>query len=286
MNLLSGKERVPVKIMAVFNQKGGVGKTSLAFHLGWYLSEIGRRTLLVDLDPQGNLSSLFGGQGCTAAHLFTRTGPGALEAAEVTRNTPTSTGMRTFSLITSDESLQPLEATTNGLAGLTRLRKALRSAEGRWDSVVIDCPPSLGGFSANAIVAADEVIVPCTLRQFSIHGLEHVVEVIQSTRDEGLNPDVRILAIVLNQFKTDSKRKTIFERDIWTDVESRYGKQILPSSIPASIKIEEALYAKLPIWEYAYIAKDESARSAGLTYRQVVSDLVTRMNAKVEGEAA
>jgi len=275
-----------LRIISIFNQKGGVGKTSLAFHLGWYLSEIGHRTLLVDLDPQGNLSSLFGGQGCSAANLFTRTGPDALQTVEITRNTPTSTGTRSFSLITADESLQPLEATTNGLAGLTKLRKALRSAEGRWDSVVIDCPPSLGGFSANAIVAADEVIVPCTLRQFSIHGLEHVCEVIQATREEGLNPDVRILAIVLNQFKVDSKRKTVFERDIWSDVESRYGKQILPSSVPASIKIEEALYAKLPVWEYAYIAKDDSARSAGLTYREVVSDLVARMTSKVEGEAA
>ena len=275
-----------MRITSIFNQKGGVGKTSLAFHLGWYLSEIGRRTLLVDLDPQGNLSSLFGGQGCSAANLFTRTGPEALQPVEVARNTPTSTGVRAFSLITADESLQPLEATTNGLAGLTKLRKALRSAEGKWDSVVIDCPPSLGGFSANAIVAADDVIVPCTLRQFSIHGLEHVCEVIQSTREEGLNPDVKILAIVLNQFKSDSKRKTVFERDIWSDVETRYGKQILPSSVPASIKIEEALYAKLPVWEYAYIAKDETARVAGSAYRAVVSDLVARMKSKVEGEAA
>lgn len=275
-----------MRITSIFNQKGGVGKTSLAFHLGWYLSEIGRRTLLVDLDPQGNLSSLFGVQGCSAANMFTRTGPDALQPVEVTRNTPTSTGVRTFSLITADESLQPLEATTNGLAGLTKLRKALRSAEGKWDSVVIDCPPSLGGFSANAIVAADDVIVPCTLRQFSIHGLEHVCEVIQSTREEGLNPDVKILAIVLNQFKSDSKRKTVFERDIWSDVEARYGKQILPSSVPASIKIEEALYAKLPVWEYAYIAKDETARVAGAAYRGVVSDLVARMKSKVEGEAA
>lgn len=275
-----------MRITSIFNQKGGVGKTSLAFHLGWYLSEIGRRTLLVDLDPQGNLSSLFGVQGCSAANMFTRTGPEALQPVEVTRNTPTSTGVRSFSVITADESLQPLEATTNGLAGLTKLRKALRPAEGKWDSVVIDCPPSLGGFSANAIVAADDVIVPCTLRQFSIHGLEHVCEVIQSTREEGLNPDVKILAIVLNQFKSDSKRKTVFERDIWTDVEARYGKQILPSSVPASIKIEEALYAKLPVWEYAYIAKDETARVAGAAYRGVVSDLVARMKSKVEGEAA
>ena len=275
-----------MRILAIFNQKGGVGKTSLAFHLGWYLSEIGHRTLLVDLDPQGNLSSLLDGQGCSAANLFTRTGPAALEPVEVRRETPTSTGTRVFSLITSDESLQPLEATTNGLAGLTKLRKALRGAEGRWDSVVIDCPPSLGGFSANAIVAADDVIVPCTLRQFSIHGLEHVCEVIQSTREEGLNPDVRILAIVLNQFKTESKRKTVFERDIWSDVESRYGKQLLRSSVPASIKIEEALYAKLPVWEYAYVAKDDTARTAGQSYRAVVADLVARMKNLVEGEAA
>ena len=128
--------------------------------------------------------------------------------------------------------------------------------------------------------------MPCTLRQFSIHGLEHVCEVIESTREEGLNPDVRILAIVLNQFKSDSKRKTVFERDIWADVEARYGSQILPSSVPMSIKIEEALYAKLPVWEYAYTARDESARAAGNAYRDVVCDLVARMKSKVEEEAA
>jgi chromosome partitioning protein len=269
-----------MKVIAVFNQKGGVGKTSVAFHLGWYLSEIGRRVLLVDLDPQGNLSSLFETDACGAADIFTKQPPDSLQPVDVERKAPG--GRRKFGLVTADERLQSLEATTNGLGGLTRLRKALKSREGQWDYVVIDCPPSLGGFSANAIVAADFVIVPCTVRQFSIHGLEHVCEVIESTREEGLNPDVRILAIVLNQFKRDSKRKTIFERDIWTDVEGRYPKLVLPSSIPASIKVEEALYAKLPVWEYAWGGRDDTARQAGQAYRAVVSDLVGRL----EGDAA
>ncbi|MGH7339723.1 MAG: ParA family protein [Candidatus Rokuibacteriota bacterium] len=273
-----------MKVIAIFNQKGGVGKTSLAFHLGWYLAEIGKRTLLVDLDPQGNLSSLFDTPGCLAEHMFTKTPPDSLQPVDVERTAPG--GARRFSLITADERLQGFEATTNGLSGLTRVRKTLRAGEGRWDTVIIDCPPTLGGFSANAIVAADEVVVPCTLRQFSIHGLEHVCEVIQSTREEGLNPDVRVLAVVLNQFKRDAKRKTIFERDIWTDVEAKYSDLVLPSSIPASIKIEEALYAKLPVWEYARTTRDETAQAASYAYRAVVVDLVNRLQAKAEGEAA
>lgn len=274
-----------MKTVAVFNQKGGVGKTSLSFHLGWHLSEIGRRTLLVDLDPQGNLSSLFGVDGCNAADIFTKQPTESLNPVDVVRESVG--GKRAFSIVSSNESLQPLEATTNGLAGLTKLRKALRSAMGRWDYVVVDCPPSLGGFSANAIVAADEVIIPCMVREFSIHGLEHVCEAIESTREEGLNPDVRILAIVLNQFKRDAKRKTVFERDIWSEMEGKYADIVLPSSIPASIKIEEAIYSKVPVWEYAQSARDESCQKAAKAYKAVAMDLLHRLETKkVEGEAA
>ena len=105
-----------MKTLAVFNQKGGVGKTSLSFHLGWYLSEIGRRTLLVDLDPQGNLSSLFGVDSCQAADIFTKPPPECLNSLDLER--PVENGSRSFSLVPSNEALQPLEATTNGLAGL------------------------------------------------------------------------------------------------------------------------------------------------------------------------
>lgn len=275
-----------MKTLAIFNQKGGVGKTSLSFHLAWYLSECGRRTLVVDLDPQGNFSSLFDLHGCIASQVFT--GAEAIEPMAVDRPCPTGKP-RSFRAITADESLQGLEATTNGLAGLTRLRKALRALEANYDVAVIDCPPSLGGFSANAIVAADHMVVPCTVRQFSINGLEHVNEAVTSTREEGLNPNVSILAIVFNQFNRDAKRKTVFERDIWGELEGKWGNLVLNSTIPASIKIEEALYAKLPVWEYAYASHDTTARSVGVSYRAVVSDLVSRLDGEVqmkEGEAA
>lgn len=275
-----------MKTLAIFNQKGGVGKTSLSFHLAWYFAELGRRTLLVDLDPQGNLSSLFETTGCSTGTIFAQ---GQTPAPVVVDRPLPRGGTRRFGLITADESLQALEATTNGISGLTKLRKALRSLEPQWDVAVIDCPPSLGGFSANAIVAADHVVVPCTVRQFSINGLEHVCEVVASTREEGLNPTVDILAVVLNQFNKEAKRKTVFERDIWTEVEGKWGSLILNSTIPTSIKIEEALYSKLPVWEYAASSRDDSARVAGQAYRCVVADLVARMdskNQKKEGEAA
>lgn len=275
-----------MKTLAIFNQKGGVGKTSLSFHLAWYLAEIGKRTLLIDLDPQGNLSSLFEASGSLASQVFAGGGE-PVEPQRVERTTPRGTKIA-LSLIPSDETLQAYEATTNGIAGLTRLRKTLRALEGRFDHCVIDCPPSLGGFSANAIVACDGVIVPCTVRQFSLIGLEHVNDAVAATREEGLNPQARILAVVLNQFNSESKRKTVFERDIFSEVEGKWGNQILPSTIPQSIKIEEALYAKLPVWEYAHGTRDDSARAAGQNYRNVVSHLVARLEdeATKEGEAA
>lgn len=275
-----------MKTLAIFNQKGGVGKTSLSFHLAWYFAELGRRTLIVDLDPQGNMSSLFDASGCLTGTIFAQ---GQVPTPVLADRPLPRGGSRRFGLITADESLQALEATTNGLSGLTKLRKALRSLESQYDIAVIDCPPSLGGFSANAIVAADHVVIPCTVRQFSINGLEHVCEVVSTTRDEGLNPTVDILAVVLNQFNRDAKRKTVFERDIWAEVEGKWGSLVLNSSIPTSIKIEEALYSKLPVWEYAVSSRDDSARTAGQAYRCVVADLVARMDAqnqKKEGEAA
>ncbi|MBI2933132.1 MAG: ParA family protein [Planctomycetes bacterium] len=270
-----------MKTIAIFNQKGGVGKTTIAFHLGWALTQAGRRVLLVDLDPQGNLSTLFEANACLAQHIFTKQPPDALQAHEIQRSSPS--GPNRFWLVTADEQLQSVEATTNGLTGLTRLRKALRSREGEWDYAIIDCPPSLGGFSANAIVAADHLLVPCTLRQFSIHGLEHVRETIDATRDEGLNPDVQILGIVLNQYREDAKHKTAFERDISGDVTAKYRQLVVSKGIPSSIKIEEALYAKLPIWEYAKQVKDRTAAAAAMGYLAVMDELFQRLEGEKEG---
>lgn len=265
-----------MKVIAVFNQKGGVGKTSVSFHLGWYLSEIGKKVLLVDLDPQGNLSSLFETDACLASQIFTSEPPQSLAPADVERSGPS--GPRRFSLVTADERLQGIEASTNGLAGLTKLRKALRAGEGLWDYAVIDCPPSLGGFSANAIIAAHYVLIPCTVREFSIRGMEHVTEVVESTRQEGLNSEVRILGVVLNQYRKDAQRKTAFERDISTDVESRYKDLVLSASIPASIKIEEALYSKLPVWEYGRLPGNKSSTEvASEAYLAVMKEIVTRL---------
>lgn len=273
-----------MRTVAVFNQKGGVGKTSIAFHLAWYLTAVGRRVLVIDLDPQGNLSSLFEVDGCLAAGIFTKQPADAIEAREVELVAPS--GRCRFSVISADERLQALEATTNGIAGLTRLRKALRARDGHWDVTVLDCPPSLGGFSANALVAADSVVVPCTLRQFSIHGLEHVAETIQATKEEGLNADLRILGIVLNQYRKDAKRQTTFERDIVGDVEAKYGSIVVSSTIPQSIKIEEALYARLPIWEYdIHLGRDRSAQLVAEAFRGVMKELTQRLEG-VEDERA
>lgn len=265
-----------MKTVAFFNQKGGVGKTAMAFHFGWFLAEMEKRVLFVDLDPQGNLSSVFETNACLAANIFTKQPPESLQTHEVERSCPS--GKRKFSIITADEQLEAVQGNSTGLTGLTRLKKTLRVGEGRWDYVVLDCPPSLGGFSANALVAAQYVVIPCLVKDFSLKGLDHVSQAVATTKEEGLNADLKILAVVLNQFNREAKNKTIFEREISNDVVARYGDLVLPSSIPSSIKIEESIYAKLPIWEYQKaVPKDDSAAAAAHVVRTVMTDLYRRL---------
>lgn len=245
-----------MKTIALLNQKGGVGKTTLAFHLGWYLAEHGHRVLMVDLDPQGNLSTQCGANSSTAQLLFAG-GEGGLPAL-IWTTASRHVGDRDVevAIVPAFQELQAYEPIAATFKHSRALRTALGPHRDRFDYVVIDCPPSLGGFSTNAMLAADHLIVPTEVRKHSAAGMKRVLQFAQSCKDEGQNPGLRILGVVVMKYNPDAQRQTRFEAGVAGGM-MEMGVPVL-GAWPHTIKIAEAEYWSLPLW--GYWAKQQSER--------------------------
>jgi len=226
------------KVVAIANQKGGVGKTFLVFHLAHFLREAGARVLAVDLDPQGNLTLSFclgQGQvpeGCPVAEVFEK------------ERLPVQLLEEGLWLCGADIQLARYEALASGVGIYFKLKKALARLAEPVDYVLLDCPPSLGLFSLSAFVAAQKLLVPLRAEVFSVSGLGDLLNVVQEVR-ENINPELEIAGLVLNAVhqRTRVARETIRELE---------REQALPvlATIPASIRVEESLRAGVPLWRY------------------------------------
>ena len=225
------------KIIAVANQKGGVGKTFLVFHLAHFLKEKGAKVLAIDLDPQGNLSLCFYlnqgriPEGCPVAQVFENE---ELPVEEIEEG---------LFLAASNIHLARYEAASSGVGVYFKLKKGLKKLfeQEDFDLVLMDCPPSLGLFSLSAFVAAEKILVPLRTEIFSVSGLGDLLNVVNEVREE-INPRLEIVGLVLNAVNPRTKvaRET-------TEELSSQGLPIL-ATIPASIKAEEALRAGKPLW--------------------------------------
>ena len=227
------------KILAVANQKGGVGKTFLVFHLAHYLAEAGRRVLAVDLDPQGNLSLAFrlgGGavEGCGVCGAFAA--EGALS--------PVDLGGGLW-LVSADLELARHGEGVRGVGAYFRLRRALEPLASGFDAVVLDCPPSLGLLSLSAFVCAGSVLVPLRPEVFSVSGLADLVGVVQEVR-ETVNPALSVAGLVLNAVQG----RTRVARDTLSELRGAVEFPVL-AVVPASVRAEEALRAGAPVWRLA-----------------------------------
>jgi len=226
------------RILAVANQKGGVGKTFLVFHLAMALAEKEQRCLLVDLDPQGNLSLAFQlpsgfESSCEVAEVFSRQ---EIIPREISSN---------LLLVPSDIRLARYEASSGGVGIYFKLKRALEQfcQQQRVDWVLIDCPPSLGLFSLSAFVAAEALVIPMRPEMFSVSGLGDLLQVVQEVR-ENINPSLKVLGLVLNavQERTKIARHTLKELAENVDLP-------VLAQLPQSIKAEEALRRGQPVWK-------------------------------------
>jgi chromosome partitioning protein len=249
-------------IVAVVNQKGGVGKTTTSINLGAALAELGHPVLLVDLDPQANSTSGLGLDPSRARlnvyHLLT----GAVTIEKVIQ----PTGVPGLQLVPSHIDLAGGEIELAGLpARETLLSKGLAGLSADVSCVIIDCPPSLGLLTVNALAAATSMLIPTQCEYFALEGLRHLMYTHQLVRSR-LNPKLAIAGIVMTQFDA----RTTLSWDVIQSVRRSYPHHVLETLIPRNVRISEAPSHGKSVIEY-----DPTCRGAA-AYRALAKELLER----------
>jgi chromosome partitioning protein len=252
----------PLPTLAVVNQKGGVGKTTTAINLGAALAELGHPVLLVDLDPQANSTSGLGLNPArarlTVYHVLT--GECTIDQAAVATSVPG------LNLVPSQIDLAGAEIELATMSEReTRLRKALASAPEGVELVIIDCPPSLGLLTLNALAAATLMLIPTQCEYFALEGLRHLFYTHQLVRSN-LNPQLEIGGILMTQFDA----RTTLAWDVLAEVRRSHPGDLLKTLIPRNVRISEA-----PSHGKSVIQYDPTCRGAA-AYRELAQELMTR----------
>lgn len=254
------------RVIAVANQKGGVGKTTTAVNLSACLAEAGKRVLLVDIDPQGNATS---GMGIDRNQVKSSVYDLLLEdvpAADVIINT-------------SVEGLQLIPATID-LAGAeielvprisreSRLKRALAPVRDEYDFILIDCPPSLGLLTLNALTAADSILIPIQCEYYALEGLTQLMDTLRLVR-EALNPGLEIEGVLLTMFDG----RTNLSIQVVEDVKRYFRGKVFRSIISRNVRLSEAPSHGLPITKYD--ARSKGAEAYSELAREVIEHVEER----------
>ncbi len=231
-------------IIAITNQKGGVGKTTTAINLSAALATKGFRTLLIDVDPQANSSMSFIDVHALEGSMYeVLTGAATslsdilLEAANVPK----------LFIAPSSISLAKIEATLLGdLEGHFKLKDAVDEIRDQYDYIVIDTPPTLGLITVNALVASSHVLIPIQSSYFALEGTDDLLETVDKIKNRA-NPDLQILGVVITLFD----KRTILSRDIQDEIVQVFGDKLFETRISKSIRLEESPAYKESIFSFA-----------------------------------
>ena len=255
--------------IACANQKGGVGKTTTVVNLGSYLALAGERVLVVDLDPQGNATSGLGFDRnliersvydavIDGAHIADLTAPGPIVGLDIVPSA--------IALAGAEVELAPIEGRER------RLARLLSEIATEYDYVLVDCPPSLGLLTVNALTAADSVLIPLQCEYYALEGLTQLLATLDLVRDH-LNPDLAVKGVVLTMF--DGRTK--LSADVAAEVRRHLKDRVFDTVIPRSVRLSEAPSHGLPIARY-------SPDSTGaLAYAALTAELRVRDGRATDG---
>ncbi|MEE9243408.1 MAG: ParA family protein [Mycobacterium sp.] len=256
----------PAKVVAMCNQKGGVGKTTSTINLGASLAEYGRRVLLVDLDPQGALSA---GLGVPHYELDNTVHNLLVEPRVSIDQVLLSTRVAGLDLVPSNIDLSAAEIQlVNEVGREQTLSRALYPVLDRYDYVLIDCQPSLGLLTVNGLACADGVIIPTECEYFSLRGLALLTDTVEKVHDR-LNPKLSISGILVTRYDT----RTVNSREVMARIVERFGDLVFDTVITRTVRFPETSVAGEPITTWA-------PKSAGAqSYRNLAREVIDRFGA-------
>jgi len=247
------------RVLAIANQKGGVGKTTTTVNLGAALAELGYRTLVVDLDPQGNATTGLGinarNLDCSVYDVLMHETP-LDECIEPTSVRNLFVAPATIDLAGAEIELVP------AFSRELRLRRALAETTDAYEFTLIDCPPSLGLLTINGLAAATEVVVPIQCEYYALEGLSQLMRNINLVQSN-LNPPLELSAIVLTMYDARTK----LADQVATEVRTHFGPRVCRNVIPRSVRLSEA-----PSFGQPIIVFDPSSRGA-LAYRELAKEV-------------
>jgi chromosome partitioning protein len=239
-----GSYRVLGQIVAVVNQKGGVGKTTSTINLGAALAEQGSRVLLVDFDPQGALSV---GLGLNPNEIEVSVYDLLLDRTVGLKDVVTPSKVPGLDLVPSNIDLSAAEVVlVSEVAREQLLKRCLEPAQAIYDYVLIDCPPSLGLLTVNALTAANSVIIPLECEYFALRGMALLMDTVGKVQ-ERLNPELQVMGIVATMLEA----RTIHGREVLSRVGEAFGEKLFKTVIHKTIKFSEGSVAGVPILAYA-----------------------------------
>ncbi|MDM5146875.1 ParA family protein [Candidatus Persebacteraceae bacterium Df01] len=250
-----------MKTFAVINQKGGTGKTTVSINLSARLAELGKKTLLVDIDPQGNATS---GSGVEKWHI----GGGTYDVLfdREVANCLIYSLVGGYWVLSANMELAGAEIELAGeQLWQCRLRDALATVRDDFDFILIDCPPSLGVLTVNALVAADSVLIPMQCEYFAMEGLSDLAETVRRLRT-GWNPSLHVAGIVRSMLD----RRNLLSRSISDELQRHFGEKLFSAAVHRNVRVAEAPSHSLPVLTYA-------PRSSGAKgYRQLGDEFLER----------
>src|SRR6184192_1708710 len=253
-----------MRIVALANQKGGVGKTTTAVNLGAALAEIGHRILLIDLDPQANATSSLGLEGMDGTSLYE---PLLGDGSITEKILPTERDG--FFIVPADLDLAGAEVEIARMPNhLTRLAETLKplQEDQTFDFVLLDCPPSLGILMSNALAAADELLTPIQCEYFALEGLVKIVRLVEQVRDSGANNRLELAGIVMTMFDS----RTNLSAQVVADVRQHFGERVYDTVIPRTVRLSEAPSFGKSILEY------DPNGAAAIAHRALAREFIRR----------